>query len=169
MNCDRKIAWKILFLVFFSVISISKCQIPASGSDLPSLSSIRWGMSKQELKDRIGRHTEEIGDTALTFPDSFLTSHAHVTLTFGRADSDKGLRFVEIQFDEKNVEELRSYLMTRYGKNYEIEKKEKTKLFFTVNLEASKWLLKSENIIMMIFSHDDEVLALSLLYNRKGR
>ena len=76
---------------------------------------------------------------------------------------------MEIQFDEKNVESLRSYLIARYGKSYETEKKEKTKLFFTVNLEASKWLLKSESIMMMVFSHGDEVLALSLLYHSKGK
>ncbi len=126
-------------------------------------------MTMQEVKDRIGSHAEEIGDTALSFPDSFLTSHAHVTLTFGKADSDKGLRFCEIQFDEKNVEELRSYLTTRYGKTYGTEKQEKRKLFFTVNFEASKWLLKNESIVMVVFSHDDEVLALSLIYKRRGQ
>ena len=113
----------------------------------------------QEVKERIGRDVEEIGDTALTFPDSFLNSNVHVTLTFGKADSEKGLRFVEVQFDEKNAEKLRSYLKNHYGKNYEIEKKEKTKLFFTVNFEASKWLLKNESVVMIVFSHGDEVLA----------
>ena len=92
MNYDRKISWKVLFLGFFAVISISKCQIPASGSDLPSLSSIHWGMSMQEVKDRIGRYAEGVGDTALTFPDSFLNSNVHVILTFGKADSEKGLQ-----------------------------------------------------------------------------
>ncbi len=169
MNCDRKILGKILFLGFFAAVSTSQCQIPAPGSDLRSLSTVHWGMSMQEVKDRIGRHAEESGDTALSFPDSFLNSNVHVTMTFGKADSDKGLRFMDIQFDEKNAEKLRSYLKNRYGKNYETEKKEKTTLFFTVNFEASKWLLKSESIIMMVFSHGDEVLALSLLYNRMGR
>jgi len=169
MNCGKKILRKILYLGFFSAFSLLKCQIPASGADLPSLSSVQWGMSMEGVKDLIGRHMEEIGDTALTFPDSFLSSNVHVTMTFGKSDSDKGLRFMEIQFDEKNVESLRSYLITRYGKDYETEKKEKTKLFFTVNLEASKWLLKSESVVMMAFSHGDEVLALSLLYNRRGR
>ena len=90
-------------------------------------------------------------------------------MTFGKADSDKGLRFIDIQFDEKNVGVLRSYLTTRYGNNYETEKKEKTKLFFTLNFEASKWLLKNESIIMTVFSHGDEVLALSLLYSKAGK
>ena len=164
MNCDRAITWKILFLGFFAVVSISKCQIPASGSDIPSLSSIHWGMSIQEVKDRIGRSTEEVGDSTLTSLDSFLNSSVHVVLTFGKADSEKGLKLVEVQFDEKNAEKLRSYLKNRYGENYEIEKKEKTKLFFTVNFEASKWLVKSENVVMIVFSQGDQILALSLLY-----
>ena len=126
-------------------------------------------MSMQEVRDRIGRRGEEIGDTAIAFPDSFLNSSIHATMTFGKADSDKGLRFIDIQFDEKNVGVLRSYLTTRYGNNYETEKKEKTKLFFTLNFEASKWLLKNESIIMTVFSHGDEVLALSLLYSKAGK
>ena len=169
MNCCKKILRKILYLSFFSTFSLLKGQIPASGADLPTLSSVQWGMSMQEVKGRIGRHMEEIGDTALSFPDSFLSSNVHVMMTFGKADTNEGLRFMEIQFDEKNVESLRSYLIARYGKSYETEKKEKTKLFFTVNLEASKWLLKSESILMMVFSHGDEVLALSLLYHSKGK
>ena len=53
-----------------------------------------------------------------------------------------------------------------FGKfRYEIEKKEKTKLFFTVNFEASKWRVKSENVVMIVFSQGDQVLALSLLYD----
>jgi hypothetical protein len=166
MNCDREIMWKILFLEFFAVVSISKCQIPASGSDIPSLSSIHWGMSIQEVKDRIGRSTEEVGDSTLTSLDSFLNSSVQVVLTFGKADSEKGLKLVEVQFDEKNAEKLRSYLKNRYGENYEIEKKEKTKLFFTVNFEASKWVMKNENVVMIMFSQGDQVLALSLLYRR---
>ncbi len=166
MKCDREITWKFFFLGFFAVVSISKCQIPASGSDIPSLSSIHWGMSIQEVKDRIGGSTEEVGDSTLTSLDSFLNSSVHVVLTFGKADSEKGLKLVEIQFDEKNAEKLRTYLKDRYGENYEIEKKEKTKLFFTVNFEASKWVMKSENVVMILFSQGDQVLALSLLYRR---
>ena len=122
-----------------------------------------------EVKERISRNIEEGTDTSLAFADSFMNASVHVTLKFGKADSDKGLRFIDIQFGGKNVEKLRSYLTNRYGKNYETEKKEKTKMFFTVNLEASKWLLKSESIMMMVFSHGDEVLALSLLYHSKGK
>ncbi len=166
MNYDRETTWKVLFLGCFAVVSISKCQIPASGSDIPSLSSIHWGMSIQEVKDRIGPSAEEVGDSTLTSLDSFLNSSVHVVLTFGKADSEKGLKLVEVQFDEKNAEKLRSYLKHRYGENYEIEKKEKTKLFFTVNFEASKWAMKSENVVMIKFSQGDQVLALSLLYRR---
>jgi hypothetical protein len=169
MNFDRKISGKALCFGLFALISVSKCQIPASGSDLPSLSTVQWGMSRQEVKDRIGRDIEGVGDTALTFQDSFMNSNVHVNLTFGEVDSEEGLRFVEIQFDEKNAEKLRSYLKARYGEKFETEKKEKTNLFFTVNLEALKWLLKSESIIMMVFSHGDEVLGLSLLYKRRER
>jgi len=122
-------------------------------------------MSMQEVKGQMGRAAEETGDTALTFPDSFLNSNVQVMMTFGQADSEKGLKFVEVQFDEKNAEKLRSYLKNRYGNNYEIEKKEKTKLFFTVNFEASKWRVKSENVVMIVFSQGDQVLALSLLYD----
>jgi hypothetical protein len=166
MNYGREMTWKVLFLGFFAVVSIPKCQIPASGSDIPSLSSIHWGMSIQEVKDRIGRSAKEVGDSTLTSLDSFLNSSVHVVLTFGKADSEKGLKLVEVQFDEKNAEKLRSYLKNRYGENYEIEKKEKTKMFFTVNLEASKWVMKSENVVMIMFSQGDQVLALSLLYRR---
>ncbi len=166
MCCCKRKPSKILCLGFCLVFSISRSQIPAPGSDLPSLSSIHWGMSKQEVKDRIGSRVEEIGDTALSFPDSFLNSSVHTTMTFGKADSEKGLKLVEVQFDEKNAEKLRTYLKNRYGENYEIEKKEKTKLFFTVNFEASKWVMKSENVVMILFSQGDQVLALSLLYRR---
>ena len=165
MNWAIQTLTRILCLGFFIAISISKCQIPASGPDFHSLSGVRWGMTMQEVKERIGRDVEEMTDSSLTFPDSFLNSNVHVTMTFGQADSEKGLKFVEVQFDEKNAEKLRSYLKNRYGNNYEIEKKEKTKLFFTVNFEASKWLLKSENVVMIVFSQGDQVLALSLLYS----
>lgn len=169
MNCGKRKISKILFLGLFSTLSALKCQIPATGSDLPSLSKLHWGMNMQEVNDRIGRHAEGIGDTSLAFPDSFQISNVQVMLTFGTADGEKGLKLVEVQFDRKNAEKLRSYLITHYGKNYETEKKEKTKLFFTVRLEASKWHLISENIMMMVFSHGDDVLSLSLLYNRKGK
>jgi len=169
MNCVKNKTPKILFFGILFAASISKGQIPASGSDLPSLSSVHWGMDRQEVKMQIGRDTEEIGDTAIAYQDSLKGSIVHVALTFGKADSEKGLKFVEVQFGEKNVEGLRSYLTTRYGNNYETERKEKTKLFFTVKLEASKWLLRNESITMMVFSHGDEVLALNLLYNRRGK
>ncbi len=163
-----KIFLKSIAFGFFVVVNNTNCQIPATGSDLPSLSGLRWGMSMREVKDRMHRDVKEEGDTALTFQDSFMDSNVHVTLTFGEADSERGLRFVEIQFDENNVEKLRTYLKSRYGDKFETEEKEKSKLFFTVNLEASKWSLKSESVVMMVFSQGDQVLALSLLYKRRG-
>ena len=153
---------------FFVVVCNTSCQIPSTGSDLPSLSGVQWGMSMQEVKDRIHRDVNGEGDTAIVFKDSFMDSNVNLTLTFGEADTQKGLRFVEIQFDDKNVEKLRSYLKTRYGEKYETEKKEKSKLFFTVNFEAAKWLLKSESVVMVVFSQGDEVLSLSLLYRWTG-
>ncbi|MGA7160281.1 MAG: hypothetical protein WBZ48_04725 [Bacteroidota bacterium] len=150
------------------VFSNTNCQIPSAGSDLPSLSGVRWGMSMHEVKGRMNRDVNGEDDTAMTFRDSFVDSNVQVTLAFGEADTLKGLRFVEIQFDDKNVEKLRSYLKARYGEKYETEKKEKSKLFFTVNFEAAKWYLKSESIVMIVFSQGDQVLALSLLYKWTG-
>ncbi|MGA9407826.1 MAG: hypothetical protein WBW71_11910 [Bacteroidota bacterium] len=123
----------------------------------------------REVEDRIHRDVEVLGDTALAFQDSLMNTNVHVMLTFGEADTEKGLRFVEIQFDEKNAEKLRAYLKARYGEKYETEKKKTAKLFFTVNLEASKWLLKNESVIMIVFSQGDQILAISLLYKRKGK
>jgi hypothetical protein len=164
MNCAGNTAGKIFCLGLFFAISISRSQIPNTGSDLPSLSNVQWGMSMREVKDRIARHMEEEIDTTLTFQDSLFNSSIHVILTFGKADSEKGLKLIEIQFDEKNAERLRYYLITRYGKGYETEKKEKTKLFFTVRYEASKWIMKNEDVVMIVFSQGDKILALSLLY-----
>jgi hypothetical protein len=169
MNNHSKRFGLVLCIGFLFTGSAARGQIPASGSDVQSLSRVQWGMSVEEVKERIGKRVEEMTDTSLSFPDSFLNSNVHATLKFGKADSNKGLRFIDIQFDDKDVEKLRSYLTTRYGKSYETEKKEKTKLFFTVNFEASKWLLKNESIVMMVFSHSGEVLGLSVLYNGKGR
>jgi hypothetical protein len=160
---------KLIVLGFFVIVCNANCQIPATGSDLPSLSGLRWGMSIQEAEDCMHREVTREGDTAFAFQDSFIGSNVHVRLTFGGADSETGLRFVGIQFDEKNVEQLRSYLKTRYGEKYETEKKEKSKLFFTVNFEAAKWLLKRESVIMIVFSQGDQVLALSLLYKKMGK
>ncbi len=61
-----------------------------------------------------------------------------------------------------------TYLLDRYGQTYETERKTKSQLFFTINFEASKWLVKGESIMMMVFSHADEVLGLTLLYRRTG-
>ena len=169
MNHVKAILEIIFFVGFFFAASILRGQIPASGSDLPSLSSVRWGMTMEEVKKQIGRSAEKLGDTALTFQDSILNSNVHVVLTFGEADSEKGLRSVDVQFDEKNAEHLRTYLKARYGEKYKTENKEKSSLFFTVNFEALIWPLKSESVTMVVFSHGDDVLGLNLLYNRRGR
>jgi len=169
MNDHTKRLGLVLCIGFLFSGSAARGQIPASGSDFQSLSRVQWGMNLEEVKQRIGKDVEEMTDTSLSFPDSLLNSNVHVTLKFGEADSDKGLRFIDVQFDTKDVEQLRSYLTARYGKSYETEKKEKSKLFFTVNFEASKWRLKNESIMMMVISHGDEVLALSMLYNGKRR
>lgn len=165
----RKIFLKSIALGLVIVIYNANCQIPVTGSDLASLSGLRWGESIQEVKDSVHRDLKEEGDTALTFQDSFLDSNVEVTLKFGQPGAERGLQFVEIQFDGKNVEKLRAYLKSRYGEKYETEKKEKSKLFFTVNLEASKWSLKNEIVVMMVFSQGDQILSLSLLYKRKER
>jgi len=164
-----KIFLKSIAFGFFVVIYNTDCQIPATGSDLPSLSGLHWGMSMQEVKDRMHRDMKGEGNTAITFQDSFMNSNVHVTLTFGEADTEKGLRFIEIQFDNTNAKKLLAYLKTRYGDKCETEKKEKAKLFFTVNIEASKWSLKNESVVMIVFSQGDQVLSLSLVYKKKGR
>ena len=150
----------------FLAYTVVKCQIPLSGSDVPSLSAVHWGMSKDEVKRQIHQDIQPSGDTALTFQDTFMDSTVRVVMTFGESDSAKGLRFIEIQFDDKNAEKLRSYLKSRYGDKYETEKKERSKWFFTIHFEAAKWFLKGESVVMVVFSQGEDVLGLSLLYGR---
>ncbi len=107
MHSDGKMLRRILGAALFIAISISRSQIPASGSDLASLSKIRWGMALPEARERLAREIDKITDTSIAFPDSFLSSRVHVTLTFGKADSDKGLRLAEVEFDDKNVGRVR--------------------------------------------------------------
>jgi len=166
MNYHRKAGIRFFSLGIFLASSAAVCQIPLSGSDLPSLSAVHWGMSREEVKNRIHRNVQPSGDTALTFQDAFMDSTVQVVMTFGESDSSNGLRFIEIQFDNKNAEKLRSYLTSRYGNNYETEKKEKTKWFFTIHFEAAKWYLKGESVVMIVFSQGGDVLGLSLLYGR---
>jgi hypothetical protein len=163
--------WKYvlpLILVFgpLAVVSEAICQIPDSGCDIASLSSVRWGMSMQEVKDRFGSKSEAPSDTSMIFEDSFLDSKVKVTLTFGDSPRQNGLKFVEVQFDDNNLsDKLLPYLKTRYGEQYEMQKQEKRKFFITINFETRKWVLKHETVIMAVLSGGEEVMALSLLYN----
>lgn len=163
--------WKFVLpsiLIFgpLTIVSDAIGQIPDSGSDFASLASVRWGMNQQEVKDRFGSTIEATSDTSMIFEDSFLDSKVKVVLTFGDSPRQNGLKFVEVQFVDNNLSDrLLSYLITRYGDKYEIQKQEKRKFFITINFETRKWVLEPETVIMAVFSSGGEVTALSLLYN----
>jgi hypothetical protein len=163
--------WKYVLpsiLVFgpLAVVSEAICQIPDSGADIPSLASVRWGMSMQEVKDRFGSRSEATSDSSMIFEDSFLDSKVKVVLTFGDSRRQSGLKSVEVQFADNNLrDKLLSYMKTRYGEKYEMRKQEKHKFFITINFETRKWVLGHGTVIMAVFSSGEEVMALSLLYD----
>ena len=155
----------ILFLETLLVVPKSDCQIPSTGSDLPSLSKVKWGMSAQEVRGVVGRSTEVSSDSTLDFEDSFLDSRVEVYLTFGKYPDFNGLKIVEVQFaDASAAERLLSYLKNRYGEKCEKQKQKKTKLFFTVEIESAKWLLEKEDVVLTTLFHESEVLSVSLVY-----
>jgi hypothetical protein len=160
----------ILFLGPLIVVSESNGQIPSKGPDLPSLSNVRWGMKMHEVKERINGIMDTDSDSTLHFDDSFLQSKVRVILTFGKYPDFDGLKIVEVQFDDKNLgEKLFSYLKVRYGETFESKRQEKTKLFFTVQLETKKWVLEHERIVLIAFSKGSDIFALSLLYAGTGK
>ncbi len=160
----------ILVLGLLIVVSESKGQIPSTGSDLPSLSNVHWGMKMHEVKERINGITDMDSDSALHFDDSFLQSKVSVILTFGKYPDFEGLKTVDVQFDDKSLsEKLLSYLKLRYGEKFESKKQEKTKLFITLQLESKKWTLEHENIILFTFSNGNDILGSNLLYARTGK
>jgi hypothetical protein len=160
----------ILALVPFIAVPESNGQIPSTGSDLSSLSNVSWGMKMDEAKARINLTLDTGSDSTLQFDDSFLQSKVKVILIFGKRPDFEGLKTVDMQFDNKNlVDKLFSYLKIRYGEKFETKSQEKTKLFFTVQLETKKWTQDHERIVLIKFSNGNDILALNLLYAGTGK
>ena len=59
-------------------------QIPAKGSDFPTLSVLRWGISIQEARDLISpkREIQKPTSTMLSYEDTILHANAMIKLKF---------------------------------------------------------------------------------------
>lgn len=170
-NMKWAVVLKLIFVLGpLIVFSESNGQIPSKGPDLPSLSNVRWGIKMQEVKELFKGKLEADSDSTLYFEDSFLQSKVRVILKFEKYSDFEGLKTVEVRFDDKTLgEKLLSYLKVRYGEKYETKRQEKTKLFFTVQLETKKWTLEHEDIMLATFSKGSEILALNFFYTGTGK
>jgi len=155
----------IAFFGLFIAVSESNGQIPSIVPDLLSLSKVSWGMKMDQVEKNYGSKMSVDSDSTLHFDDLFLESKVKVNLTFGKHPDFEGLKFVEVQFDDKDFgEKLFAYLKTRYGEKFESKAEEKTKLFITILLESKKWTLDKERVLLITISKGSEILALNLLY-----
>ena len=161
----------ILILYFLFSSSIVMCQIPKNGADLHVLSNLQWGMTKQEVKDRVGNKIETVSDTVLSAQDSLVGSTVTVLLTFSLNSSTYGLNFIEVDVNDNNVaDKLLNYLKSRYGENYQKQHQEQTKLiFFKLKADSAAWTLETEGVALMTFWRGDDVISIRLIYSPKQR
>jgi hypothetical protein len=142
-------------------------QIPAKGSDFPTLSNLRWGITMKDARDSIGakRELNKTTSTTLSYEDTLLNAKGTISLKFTE-DSTKlnNINFVISKPTKELSQSIEKYLVNRYGDKYVSKKEQKTKIFITVEIEMKLWRLNGEGVGMGVFSRGDEIMGLNIFY-----
>jgi hypothetical protein len=166
----RVLAYSVGIGILGCAVAVS--QIPAKGSDFPTLSILRWGMSIQAARDLISskREIQKSTSSTLSYEDTLLNAKAIITLKF--AAENFCLNGIDASLSKPNKELYKSvytYLVTRYGDKYVSTKEQKTKFFIKFDMEMKLWRLDDEGVGMGIFSRGDDVIGINIFYTHANK
>jgi hypothetical protein len=158
----------LMTIVILSVTSLLRAQIPAKGSDIRTLSTLHWGMPYRSARDIISsmREIKKSTDTTVTYEDGFMNTIVIVNLKFSK--DSLTLKSIDVQFsqpDQALSQSLDKYLLDHYGTQFTSKKEQKTKLFWTIEMEMKVWRVNNEMVMMATFSHGESILGLNVFYS----
>jgi hypothetical protein len=158
----------LITIVILSATSLLRAQIPAKGSDIRTLSSLHWGMTFQSARDTIRsmRDINKSTDTTITYEDVFMNADVVVNLKFTK--DSFSLKSVDVQFSKPDLilsHSIDKYLLDHYGTQFTRKKEQKTKLFWTIEMEMKVWRVDNEIVMMATVSHGESILGLNIFYS----
>jgi hypothetical protein len=155
-------------LVVISSTSLLWAQIPTTGSDIQTLSAFHWGMEYHSARNKVSsmKEIKKSTDSTVTYEDVFLNTIVNVNLKFSK--DSLLLKSIDVQFskpDQVLSQSLDKYLLDHYGSQFIRKKEQKTKLFWTIEMDMKVWRVDNERVMMITFSHGEDILGLNVFYS----